>query len=102
MPGVAAHDEKLCAELGVRPVRPARRGSSDPASTPAERSLLRMRQLVEAVYDTLKDRLSLERHMAAAIAQDAAEELDSPVDDLPTSTLAVFDGPTMLGFSAVH
>lgn len=35
-------------------------------------------------------------------AQDAAEELDSPVDDLPTSTLAVFDGSTMLGFSAVH
>ncbi|MGY4644967.1 GNAT family N-acetyltransferase [Cellulomonas sp. URHB0016] len=35
-------------------------------------------------------------------AEDAAEELSSPVDDLPTSTLAVFDGPTMLGFSAVH
>ncbi|MFF1876061.1 GNAT family N-acetyltransferase, partial [Kitasatospora herbaricolor] len=34
--------------------------------------------------------------------KDATEELDSPVDDLPTSTLAVFDGPTMLGFSAVH
>jgi len=35
-------------------------------------------------------------------ADDAVEELDSPVDDLPTSTLAVFDGATMLGFSAVH
>lgn len=35
-------------------------------------------------------------------AEDAADELDSPVDDLPTSTLAVFDGATMLGFSAVH
>ncbi|MGO4299733.1 GNAT family N-acetyltransferase [Leifsonia sp. RAF41] len=34
--------------------------------------------------------------------EDAAEELESPVDDLPTSTLAVFDGATMLGFSAVH
>ncbi|WRZ87941.1 GNAT family N-acetyltransferase [Streptomyces sp. NBC_01007] len=34
--------------------------------------------------------------------QDATEELDSPIDDLPTSTLAVFDGATMLGFSAVH
>lgn len=34
--------------------------------------------------------------------EDAAEELDSPVDDLPTSTLAVFEGATMLGFSAVH
>lgn len=34
--------------------------------------------------------------------EDAAEELDSPVDDLPTSTQAVFDGATMLGFSAVH
>ncbi|MHA7984988.1 GNAT family N-acetyltransferase [Rathayibacter sp. CAU 1779] len=34
--------------------------------------------------------------------EDATEELDSPVDDLGTSTLAVFDGATMLGFSAVH
>ncbi|WP_088282156.1 GNAT family N-acetyltransferase [Kineosporia sp. A_224] len=34
--------------------------------------------------------------------EDAAEELDSPIVDLPASTLAVFDGPTMLGFSAVH
>ncbi|WP_426594940.1 hypothetical protein ACPPVS_05055 [Cellulomonas sp. McL0617] len=34
--------------------------------------------------------------------QDAAEELDSPVDDLRTSTLAVFDSAMMLGFSAVH
>ncbi len=34
--------------------------------------------------------------------QDATEELDSPFEDLPTSTLAVFDGATMLGFSAVH
>lgn len=35
-------------------------------------------------------------------AEDAADELDSPIVDLATSTLAVFDGPTMLGFSAVH
>lgn len=35
-------------------------------------------------------------------AEDAAEELNSPVDDLATATLAVFDGATMLGFSAVH
>lgn len=34
--------------------------------------------------------------------EEATEELDSPVDDLPTSTLAVFDGARMLGFSAVH
>ena len=34
--------------------------------------------------------------------EDAVEELDSPVDDLPTSTLAVFDGEVMVGFSAVH
>ena len=34
--------------------------------------------------------------------EDAVEELDSPVDDLPTSTLAVFDGATIIGFSAVH
>lgn len=35
-------------------------------------------------------------------AEDAAEELDSPVDDLAASTLAVFDGAVMVGFSAVH
>jgi mycothiol synthase len=35
-------------------------------------------------------------------AADATEELDSPIVDLPTSTLAVFDGATMVGFSAVH
>jgi hypothetical protein len=46
--------EKLCAELGVNLVRPARRGSSDLASAPDERSLLRMGPLVEAVFDTLK------------------------------------------------
>lgn len=34
--------------------------------------------------------------------EDAADELASPTVDLPTSTLAVFDGLTMLGFSAVH
>jgi mycothiol synthase len=34
--------------------------------------------------------------------EDAAEELDSPFEDLSISTLAVFDGATMLGFSAVH
>jgi mycothiol synthase len=34
--------------------------------------------------------------------QDATEELDAPFEDLATSTLAVFDGATMLGFSAVH
>lgn len=34
--------------------------------------------------------------------QDATEELDSPFEDLATSTPAVFDGATMLGFSAVH
>jgi hypothetical protein len=56
--------EKLRTELGVHLVRPARRGSSDPALTPAERSLLRMRQLAEAVSGTLKGQLSLERHGA--------------------------------------
>ena len=35
-------------------------------------------------------------------AEDAAEELRSPIVDLATSTLAVFDGARMLGFSAVH
>jgi hypothetical protein len=45
--------EKPCAEPGVHLVRPARPGSSDPASSPAERRLLRMRQWIEAVFDTL-------------------------------------------------
>jgi len=56
--------EKLCAELGVHLVRPARRGTSDPASTAAERTLLRMRQWIEAIFDTLKGQLSLEQHGA--------------------------------------
>ena len=34
--------------------------------------------------------------------QDSTEELDSPFEDLATSTLAVFEGARMLGFSAVH
>jgi hypothetical protein len=56
--------EKLCAELGLHLVRPARRGSSDPASSPVESKLLRMRQLIEAVFDTLKGQLSLEQRGA--------------------------------------
>ncbi|WP_225834353.1 IS982 family transposase [Streptomyces sp. NK08204] len=51
--------EQLRAELGVHLVRPARRGTADPASTPAERKLLRMRQRIEAVFDTLEEQLSL-------------------------------------------
>jgi mycothiol synthase len=56
----------------------------------------------EAMADLL-NAIDAEDHVwGQYTAEDAAEELDSPVDDLPTSTLAVFDGATMLGFSAVH
>ena len=46
--------------------------------------------------------LAVSDAVAMADLLNAVDELDSPVVDLPTSTLAVFDGPTMLGFSAVH
>jgi mycothiol synthase len=56
----------------------------------------------EAMADLL-NAIDAEDHVwGQYTVEDAAEELDSPVDDLPTSTLAVFDGATMLGFSAVH
>jgi hypothetical protein len=56
--------ETFCHDLGVHLVRPARRHSNDPASSPAERALLRMRQWIEAIFDTLKGQLSLEQHGA--------------------------------------
>jgi hypothetical protein len=64
--GFASTDfEAFCADLGVHLVRPARRNAKrDPTPTDTERRLLRMRQWIEAIFDTLKGQLSLERHGA--------------------------------------
>nr|WP_244298932.1 IS982 family transposase [Micromonospora cremea] len=61
--GFAGADfETFLDDLGAHLVRPARRNTSDPASSPAEQRLLRMRQWIEAIFDTLKGQLSLEHH----------------------------------------
>lgn len=64
--GFAGADfERFCDQLGVHLVRPKRaRAKSDPPRTPTEQALLRARQWIEAVFDTLKGQLSLERHGA--------------------------------------
>ena len=51
-------------QLGVHLVRPARRRTRDRAPEPVEQRLLRMRQWIEAIFDTLKGQLSLEQHGA--------------------------------------
>lgn len=51
-------------QLGLHLVRPARRNSRDPQPGPVEQQLLRMRQWIEAIFDTLKGQLSLEQHGA--------------------------------------
>jgi hypothetical protein len=57
--------ETAAADLGVHLVRPARKNAkSDHQPGPAERKLLKMRQWIEAVFDTLKGQLSLEAHGA--------------------------------------
>jgi hypothetical protein len=57
--------ETVLGQLGVHLVRPARGNSkSDQQPNPAERKLLKMRQWIEAVFDTLKGQLSLEAHGA--------------------------------------
>ena len=64
--GFAGPDfENLCDALGAHLVRPARRNATrDHTPNQAERRLLRMRQWIEAVFQTLKGQLSLERHGA--------------------------------------
>jgi hypothetical protein len=57
--------ETVLSQLGVHLVRPARKNArSDQQPGPAERKLLKMRQWIEAVFDTLKGQLSLEAHGA--------------------------------------
>jgi hypothetical protein len=56
--------ETLLEQWDVHLVRPARRRTRDPEPGPAERQLLRMRQWIEAIFDTLKGQLSLEHHGA--------------------------------------
>jgi hypothetical protein len=48
----------------VHLVRPARRRTRDRAPEPVEQRLLRMRQWIEAIFDTLKGQLSLAQHGA--------------------------------------
>ena len=60
----ADFEKFLHEDLGVHLVRPARKKTRDPAPSPAERALLRMRQWIEAIFDTLKGQLSLEAHGA--------------------------------------
>jgi hypothetical protein len=56
--------ETFLDQLGVHLVRPARRRTRDRAPEPVEQRLLRMRQWIEAIFDTLKGQLSLEQHGA--------------------------------------
>ena len=56
--------ETFLSDLLLHLVRPARRNTKDPQPTPAEATLLRMRQWIEAIFDTLKGQLSLEQHGA--------------------------------------
>jgi hypothetical protein len=60
--------ESFLDQIGVHLVRPARRNTTDPQRTPTERKLLRMRQWIEAIFDTLKGQLSLEQHGARRTA----------------------------------
>jgi hypothetical protein len=64
--GYAGGDfQTVLDRLGVHLVRPARANASrDRRPGPAERKLLKMRQWIEAVFDTLKGQLSLEAHGA--------------------------------------
>ena len=46
--------EQFLDDLGMHLVRPARTGvKRDPEPTPVERRLLRLRQWIEAIFDTL-------------------------------------------------
>jgi Transposase DDE domain len=56
--------ETFLTDLDLHLVRPARRNTKDPQPTPAETKLLKMRQWIEAIFDTLKGQLSLEQHGA--------------------------------------
>ena len=51
--------EAVLAELGVRLLRPARKGEPEPAGA---RLFKPLRQLIESVNDTFKGQLDLERH----------------------------------------
>jgi len=63
--GFAGRDfQAVLDQLGLHLVRPARRNSRDPQPGPVEQQLLRMRQWIEAIFDTLKGQLSLEQHGA--------------------------------------
>ena len=60
--GAGGDFETFLDHLGVHLVRPARSNTSDPMPSQAERRLLRLRQWIEAIFDTLKGQLSVEQH----------------------------------------
>jgi len=65
--GFAGGDFELFPDhLGVYPVRPAGSNTTDPMPSQAEFRLLRLRQWIEAIFDTLKGQLSLEQHGSRA------------------------------------
>ncbi|WP_019853885.1 IS982 family transposase [Actinopolyspora mortivallis] len=65
--GFSGHEfDALVADLGARLVTPPRSSKADPhpAPGPLVRRLVRVRQWIESIFDTLKGQLCLERHGA--------------------------------------
>ncbi|BEL12839.1 IS982 family transposase [Actinoplanes sichuanensis] len=57
--------DRFCDLTGIHLVRPKRANAkADAPRTPAEQALLRCRQWIESIFQTLKGQLSLERHGA--------------------------------------
>lgn len=57
--------DQFCDQADIHLVRPKRaNATTDAPRTPAERALLRCRQWIESIFQTLKGQLSLERHGA--------------------------------------
>ncbi|WIN00153.1 hypothetical protein ACTOB_003839 [Actinoplanes oblitus] len=57
--------DQFCDLNGIHLVRPKRANAkTDAPGTPAERALLRCRQWIESIFQSLKGQLSLERHGA--------------------------------------
>jgi hypothetical protein len=58
--------ETFLTDLHVHLVRPARRNTTDRQPTPVESKLLKMRQWIEAIFDTLKGQVSSNNTAPAA------------------------------------
>jgi hypothetical protein len=59
------HFESDLAEVGIDLIRPARKQDKTPR--PGQEFLKPLRQIVESIFDTLKDQLDLERHAARTV-----------------------------------